>query len=117
MQIKIKRIYDAPEAADGQRIFVDRLWPRGLSKQSAQLDGWPKALTPSTELRKWYHADPVSRWPEFQQQYEAELDTQTEHLQTLRALAQRGAITLLTAAQLSGHTHADVLKRILEQQA
>lgn len=115
MDIKIKRIYDQADAADGKRILVDRLWPRGIKKEDARLDGWAKALTPSNELRKWYHQDIEQRWSEFQQRYAAELAAQNEALQQLRDLAQREKITLLTAAKNAGKSHADVLKRLLEQ--
>ncbi|MGE8541969.1 MAG: DUF488 domain-containing protein [Acinetobacter sp.] len=115
MNIQIKRIYEPADAADGQRILVDRLWPRGIKKQDAQLDGWPKALTPSNELRKWYHADPEQRWGEFQLRYQDELAEQQEAVQALKRLAQQGKVTLLTASKQQGHSHADVLKGILEQ--
>ncbi len=73
MNIKIKRAYEEPDEADGFRILVDRLWPRGLSKQNARIDYWPKELAPSTELRRWYGHDP-EKWPEFKSRYFAELD-------------------------------------------
>lgn len=106
MNIQIKRIYEAVSPADGKRVLVDRLWPRGVSKAQAQLDLWPKELTPSDALRQWYHEDIEQRWDEFQQRYQAELAGQQEALQE--------KITLLTAAKNAGKNHAEVLKRILQ---
>lgn len=114
MNIQIKRIYEAVSPADGKRILVDRLWPRGVSKAQAQLDLWPKELTPSDALRQWYHEDIEQRWDEFQQHYQAELAGQQEALQQLRDLARQEKITLLTAAKNAGKNHAEVLKRILQ---
>ena len=114
MNIQIKRIYEAVSPADGKRILVDRLWPRGISKAQAQLDLWPKELTPSDALRQWYHEDIEQRWDEFQQRYQAELAGQQEALQQLRDLARQEKITLLTAAKNAGKNHAEVLKRILQ---
>ena len=114
MNIQIKRIYEAVSPADGKRILVDRLWPRGVSKVQAQLDLWPKELTPSDALRQWYHEDIEQRWDEFQQRYQAELAGQQEALQQLRDLARQEKITLLTAAKNAGKNHAEVLKRILQ---
>ena len=114
MNIQIKRIYEAVSPADGKRILVDRLWPRGVSKAQAQLDLWPKELTPSDALRQWYHEDIEQRWDEFQRRYQAELAGQQEALQQLRDLARQEKITLLTAAKNAGKNHAEVLKRILQ---
>ncbi len=114
MNIQIKRVYEAIGAADGKRILVDRLWPRGLSKAQAQLDFWPKELTPSNALRQWYHEDIEQRWDEFQQRYQAELAEQQDALQQLRDLARQETVTLLTAAKNAGKNHAEVQKRVLE---
>lgn len=114
MNIQIKRIYEPADVSDGQRILVDRLWPRGMTKQDAQLDDWPKELTPSNELRKWYHADIEQRWDEFQHRYRDELAKQHEAVQAMKNRAQQGKITLLTASK-QPKSHADVLKSILEQ--
>ena len=73
MKIRTKRVYDSPSESDGQRILIDRLWPRGLTKEKAQIDYWAKSIAPSTELRKWYQHDP-DKWPEFQTRYFTELD-------------------------------------------
>ncbi len=77
MNIKVKRVYEEPDEADGFRILVDRLWPRGVSKQNARIDYWPKELAPSTELRRWYGHAP-EKWPDFKSRYFAELDSQPD---------------------------------------
>nr|WP_107909728.1 DUF488 family protein [Streptomyces chartreusis] len=114
MSVRIRRVYEAPEPEDGVRVLVDRLWPRGLSKDAAQVDEWPKGLTPSTELRRWYHAGEGS-YEEFAGRYEAELDAPeaAELLQHVRELASRGAVTLLTASKSPDRSHAAVLARLL----
>lgn len=115
MNIHIKRVYDGVGAADGKRILVDRLWPRGIKKENAHLDFWPKELTPSHELRKWYHQDMTQRWDAFQTRYTAELAEQSAPIQQLRDMAKQEKLTLVTAAKNEGKNHAEVLKRILEQ--
>ncbi|RSO08828.1 DUF488 domain-containing protein [Streptomyces sp. WAC 05379] len=114
MSVRIRRVYEAPEPEDGVRVLVDRLWPRGLSKDAAQVDEWPKGLTPSTELRRWYHAGEGS-YEEFAGRYEAELDAPeaAELLEHVRELAARGAVTLLTASKSPEQSHAAVLARLL----
>ena len=83
MHVRTKRIYDKPASSDGRRILIDRLWPRGISKEVAQIDYWAKAVAPSNELRRWYRHDP-EKWPEFRDRYFAELDSNPEgHLWTL----------------------------------
>ncbi len=81
-RIKLKRVYESPEKSDGARILVDRLWPRGLSKEKARIDHWAKDVSPSNELRKWYGHEPA-RWKEFKERYAAELD---EHPDAIRDL-------------------------------
>lgn len=110
--IRVRRAYDPPSDDDGVRILVDRLWPRGLKKESLKLDAWPKHLTPSNELRKWYHADP-SRYAEFRERYKKELAAQGEGLDELRALLRGRTVTLLTAAKDPDVSHAEVLRDIL----
>ncbi|MPY59415.1 DUF488 domain-containing protein [Streptomyces spongiae] len=114
MSVRVRRVYEPPEPDDGVRVLVDRLWPRGLSKDAAQVDEWPKALTPSTELRRWYHAGEAS-FEEFRRRYEAELaDPEVaELLDHVRELAGKGAVTLLTAAKVPEESHAAVLARLL----
>ncbi|KOG35176.1 DUF488 domain-containing protein [Streptomyces resistomycificus] len=115
MSVRVRRVYEAPRSDDGVRVLVDRLWPRGLSKDAARVDEWPKALTPSTELRRWYHAGEAS-YEEFGRRYEAELAAPeaAERLDHVRELAAKGAVTLLTAAKAPEESHASVLVRLLE---
>ncbi|MGX1372305.1 uncharacterized protein YeaO (DUF488 family) [Streptomyces canus] len=115
MSVRIRRVYAPPEPADGVRVLVDRLWPRGLSKEAARVDEWPKALTPSTELRRWYHAGEGS-YEEFAERYEAELadPEAVELLDRVRELTHQGDVTLLTASKTPEQSHAAVLVRLLE---
>ena len=115
MNIYMKRIYTAAAETDGKRILVDRLWPRGIKKEVAKIDLWAKEITPSTELRKWYHQDIEHHWDEFQQRYKAELLEQSKMLQHIREIAQQEKVTLITAAKNEQHNHVVVLKQILEQ--
>ncbi len=110
--VALKRAYEAPDLADGVRILVDRLWPRGLTKKAAAIDQWSKETAPSTELRKWYAHDP-ERWVEFGRRYRAELKDKKDQLEALRALAQTGPITLVYAGHDTQHTHAIVLREVL----
>jgi uncharacterized protein YeaO (DUF488 family) len=103
-------VYEEPSPQDGKRVLVDRLWPRGVSKEAAHLDTWLKDVAPSTDLRRWYHHDP-ERFAEFRRRYLAELDD-PEHEQAvreLRDLAARGRVTLLTATKDADHSEAAVL--------
>ncbi|MFF3323884.1 DUF488 domain-containing protein [Streptomyces sp. NPDC002889] len=113
-RIQVRRIYDAPEPDDGTRVLVDRLWPRGLSKADARIDEWPKALTPSTELRRWYHGK-EGTYEEFCRRYENELaePAAAQALDGLRTLAAAGPLTLLTAAKEPDRSHTSVLVRRL----
>ncbi|MFB6838401.1 DUF488 domain-containing protein [Streptomyces sp. NPDC056361] len=113
--VRVRRIYDTPSPDDGVRVLVDRLWPRGLRKTDAHIDEWPKALTPSTELRHWYHG-PDGAYEEFCRRYEAELaapDAATA-LDRLREIAARETVTLLTATKDPALSHTSVLRRELE---
>jgi uncharacterized protein YeaO (DUF488 family) len=110
--VKLKRAYERPAPEDGTRILVDRLWPRGLRKQAADLDGWAKDLAPSTELRKWFGHDP-ERWPEFQRRYTVELRRHSALLRDLRKRARQGTVTLIYAARDESHNEAVVLRRLL----
>lgn len=111
-EVKVKRIYEAPEPTDGARVFVDRLWARGLTKEKAALDLWLKEVAPSTELRKWFSHDPA-KWEEFQERYRAELEANTEAIARLRAEIQKGPVTLLYGARDQEHNEALVLKEFL----
>ncbi|MEV3973122.1 DUF488 family protein [Streptomyces sp. NPDC050698] len=115
MSVRVRRVYDPADPQDGARVLVDRLWPRGLAKDAARVDEWPKALTPSTELRRWYHAGEGS-FEEFTERYEAELaaDEAAEALDGVRDLAAKGDVTLLTASKTPEQSHAAVLARLLQ---
>ncbi|MDH6135015.1 uncharacterized protein YeaO (DUF488 family) [Kitasatospora sp. MAA4] len=106
--VRIRRIYDPPAPDDGHRVLVDRLWPRGVSKERAQLDEWAKELAPSDELRRWFHAAPEEHAAEFTDRYRAELDA-PEQQDRLAALRDRAPLTLLTATKDAAHSHAAVL--------
>lgn len=110
--VRIKRVYDEPAAEDGQRILVDRLWPRGISKDKAHIDEWLKEIAPSDELRKWFGHDPA-RWEEFRERYRQELEAKAELVAGLRELAAEGTVTLLFAAKDEEHNNAVVLKEML----
>ena len=110
--VGIKRIYEPPVPEDGKRILVDRLWPRGLSKDEARLDEWLKEVAPSDELRRWFGHDPA-KWEEFRRRYRQELKTQGEILERLRNEARKGTVTLLFAAKDEERNNAVVLKEML----
>ena len=112
MHVKIKRVYEPPDERDGKRILVDRLWPRGLSKQSAKIDLWVKDIAPSTELRTWFGHDP-EKWAGFQKHYRAELREGAEALAILKSEAAKGPVTLLYGAKDEEHNQAVVLQKIL----
>ena len=110
--VRIKHAYEPPAADDGARILIDRLWPRGVSKQALALDQWLKELAPSTELRQWFGHDPAL-WPEFRKRYAAELRTHTDLVESLRALARKGVVTLVYSAHDEAHNDAVVLHEFL----
>lgn len=112
-EIGLKRVYEDPAAADGCRVLVDRLWPRGLSKDDASLDHWFKELAPSNELRRWYGHDP-EKWDAFRRRYEAELEAEPEALEPLRRLLEsERKLTLLFAAKDEKHNNAVALAEFL----
>jgi uncharacterized protein YeaO (DUF488 family) len=113
-RIGIKRAYEPPSAADGVRILIDRLWPRGIAKAAFKLDAWPRALAPSTALRKWYGHDP-QHFAEFRRRYRDELAACPDELAALRAMIRGRNATLLTAARELDLSHAEVLREILEK--
>lgn len=112
--IGIKRVYDEASSADGVRLLIDRLWPRGLSKAAAKLDAWPRELSPSTELRKWYAHDP-KRFAEFSRRYRDELTAHKDELAALRAMIKGRPATLLTATHELDLSHAVVLREVLQK--
>ncbi len=114
--LRLKRAYEPPEAEDGVRILVDRLWPRGVSKEKAALDDWMKEIAPSTDLRKWFGHDPA-RWDEFQRRYKTELQEHGADLDRIRALAKTKTVTLVYSAHDEAHNDAVVLRDVLLRKA
>ena len=110
---KIKRVYEAPDPNDGMRVLVDRLWPRGLSKDKAKADIWLRDVAPSDAARKWFGHDP-KKWPEFRRKYQTELQGKAALLRTLRQLERKhGSVTLLYAASDTARNNAIVLAALL----
>ncbi|CEJ85825.1 conserved hypothetical protein [Hyphomicrobium sp. GJ21] len=114
VQVQLKRIYEPPQKSDGYRVLVDRVWPRGLSKDAAQIDLWMKDIAPSTALRKWFNHDPA-RWVGFQEKYRAELRELGDKLDELRARAKKEPVTLLYGAKDTEHNQAVVLRDVLAE--
>jgi uncharacterized protein YeaO (DUF488 family) len=113
MPITLKRIYEEADSSDGYRILVDRLWPRGLSKEKAKVDEWMKEVAPSNELRKLFHGGELA-WAEFEKQYREELKTHLGELRTLAERAKTLKVTLLYSSKNSEQNNATVLKEYLE---
>ncbi len=114
-RVKLKRIYETAEDADGQRFLVERLWPRGISKERARLTAWLKDAAPSGELRKWYDHDP-EKWNTFRRRYFGELDRHPEAVAPLREAARKGQVTLVFASKPPELSCAQALKEYLESQ-
>ena len=112
--VRLKRAYDPAEPGDGYRALVDRLWPRGVSKERARLDEWARELAPSTELRTWFGHDP-ERFAEFERRYRAELAAHDEKLDELRRRAREGTLTLVYGARDEEHNDAVVLAELLRE--
>lgn len=112
--IRLKRAYETPSSSDGKRILVERLWPRGVTKDGAALDDWMKEIAPSADLRKWYGHEP-ERWPEFQKRYKKELTGNQARVEELCSLCTAGPVTLIFAAKDEAHNSAVVLKAVLER--
>ena len=111
---KIKRVYDTPSKDDGFRVLVDRIWPRGLSKETARIDLWLREIAPSAGLRKWFGHDPA-KWPTFKTRYEKELDSKSALIEELLTLEKNyGIVTLVYGARDTEHNNAVVLKEYLE---
>ena len=114
MSVRVKRVYDQPAKADGYRVLVDRLWPRGLKKSEARIDEWLREIAPSTTLRKWFKHDP-GRWKEFKRKYSAELDGHRDQVEKLAREARKRNVTLLFSAKETEHNNAVALKEYVEQ--
>ena len=112
--IRTKRVYDPASAEDGRRVLIDRLWPRGLTKQAARLDEWRRDLSPSSELRIWFGHDPA-KFARFRQRYRQELLAHRDALEALARRSEQQPLTLLYAGRDPHHTHAIVLKERLEE--
>lgn len=110
---KIKRAYDPSSPDDGYRVYIDRLWPRGLSHETFHYDLWDKEIAPSTELREWFHADPTNRWPEFERRYMAELNSNPAFTQLKDTLSDKKMVTLLYSSHDHDHNNAIVVKDLL----
>ena len=113
MKIQIKRAYDKPSENDGYRILVDRLWPRGISKEKAKIDYWAKTLAPSNELRRWYGHDP-DKWPEFKSRYFAELDANPGSIEELLAYVKGRSVTFVYSSKEQDINNAVALKKYVE---
>ncbi|HYY35908.1 MAG TPA: DUF488 domain-containing protein [Candidatus Binatia bacterium] len=113
MSIRVKRIYDEPSKADGRRVLIDRVWPRGLTKEEAQIDDWLKEIAPSARLRKWFGHDPA-RWEEFKKRYAKELTDQRDRVEQLARAATKRKVTLLFGAKDVDHNNAVALKEYIE---
>jgi uncharacterized protein YeaO (DUF488 family) len=113
-RISVKRVYDEPAKADGTRVLVDRIWPRGARKDEARIDEWLKDVAPSTELRKWFGHSP-ERWDAFREKYAAELEQNGDALRRLLDLCRNGDVTLVYSARDEAHNNAVALKALLEK--
>jgi uncharacterized protein YeaO (DUF488 family) len=114
MSIQLKRVYDKPATADGRRILIDRIWPRGLKKKDARIDEWLKEIAPSTGLRKWFGHEP-SRWKEFKKRYFRELDSRREWVEELAQQSKKRTVTLVFGAKDTEHNNAVALKEYLRR--
>jgi uncharacterized protein YeaO (DUF488 family) len=111
--IKIKRVYEQSSPDDGKRVLVDRLWPRGIKKEDAQIDEWMKDIAPSAELRKWFGHDP-KKWGEFKKRYFSELHEKQDAVAGIVSLARKGAVTLVFASKEERFNNAVALKEYIE---
>ena len=111
--VTLKRAYDPVAATDGKRLLVERLWPRGLSKDRLKLDGWIREVAPTTELRKWFGHDPA-KWRQFRIRYFRELDSQPESWRSIVSLARRGTVTLVYSSHDEEHNNAVALREYLQ---
>jgi uncharacterized protein YeaO (DUF488 family) len=111
--IALKRVYDPASRADGTRFLVERLWPRGLSKERLRVTAWLKEVGPSTDLRKWFNHDPT-KWTQFRRRYFRELDSRPESWQPILTAARRGTVTLVYSSHDAAHNNAVALKQYLQ---
>lgn len=112
--INVKRVYDPASDTDGTRLLVERLWPRGIKKESLKIEGWFKETGPSTELRKWFSHDPA-KWDEFRRRYYAELDANPEAWQPIAKAVRHGTVTLIYSSHDTEHNNAVALKEFLSR--
>ena len=112
MQTKIKRIYDTPSKSDGTRVLVDRLWPRGISKDKARISLWMKEVAPSNKLRQWFHVNPDARWKAFQQKYRTELRRNATELKK-QFMKLKKPVTLVTSVKDFQKSHISILRKFL----
>jgi uncharacterized protein YeaO (DUF488 family) len=113
VNILLKRAYEQPSADDGKRILVERLWPRGIKKEKAKIDAWPKEVAPSTQLRKWYSHDPA-KWEEFKRRYWKELEEQEAAVSKIAEEAKAGKMTFVFASKEAERNNAVALKEYIE---
>jgi uncharacterized protein YeaO (DUF488 family) len=116
MAVRLKRAYEPPEHADGYRVLIDRIWPRGVSKEDARLDEWARELAPSSELRRWFSHDPA-KFDRFRSRYRDELADHEDKLRELRRRARRGTLTLVYSARDTEHNDAVVLAELLRRRS
>lgn len=114
MKIRLKRVYEPPARSDGLRLLVERLWPRGMTKEAAVIDQWMKEIAPSPALRQWYAHDP-EKWPEFQRRYAAELKANKDAVAALRAVCAKSPVTFVYSAKDEEKNSAALLKAFLER--
>ncbi|MDE6309784.1 MAG: DUF488 family protein [Muribaculaceae bacterium] len=111
--MQLKRAYDPQEPTDGYRVYIDRLWPRGLSHETFHYDLWDKEIAPSTELREWFHTDPDNLWPQFVAKYKAELKSNPAFHTLRQILADHPTVTLLYSSHDRAHNNAVVVQQLL----
>lgn len=115
-QIRIKRVYESPDAADGYRVLADRLWPRGIKKEHLKYDAWVKDITPSAQLRKWFHEDMAEHWEGFAVMYKKELENSDAARRFIERIKTYDTVTLLYASKEPVRNHARILQRFLQEQ-
>lgn len=115
MEIRLKRAYEPADSSDGFRVYVDRLWPRGLSHETFKYDLWEKEIAPSDDLRKWFHADPENRWTEFERRYSHELEGMAAFADFKKKMESHPVVTLLYSSRDEEHNNADVVAEELSK--